>query len=163
MHLDPAQKATLKANITAKQVAGQPLAGVTDEQAIANFYNAASAFFVWRTNVTKAEIYHSTSVDGTTWDWNIFKAQSVPEQGAWAQMFSGESGNFSLLNFRIGIEKIFGLVNAQTTHCKAVGKRVCLRLEALFATGTGTSAVPGLLVVEGAINAQEVANVIGGV
>lgn len=51
----PAQKVILQADILAKQQAGQPLEGITDEAMIAAHYNAASASSGWRTEVpTKA-------------------------------------------------------------------------------------------------------------
>lgn len=51
----------------------------------ANLLNAATASVIWRNNVTRAEIYHSTSdatlAGGTptTWNWTTYKNQSVPE------------------------------------------------------------------------------------
>lgn len=50
------QLTTLKADIIAKQGAGQPLEGVTNEETIANYYNALSATSVWRTNTPAKEI-----------------------------------------------------------------------------------------------------------
>ena len=161
MHLDPAQKATLKANITAKQAAGQPLAGVTDEQVIANHYNAAGTFIVWRTIVLLADIQADAG-----FDWTRVDNLTVGKARIWDGITRTGSFNPSLSNFRAGISAAWTGVAADTAVQNAIlaqCKRASRVLEALFATGTGTTAVPGLLVVEGAINAQEVANVIGGV
>ena len=49
--MTPAQKATIKADILAKQASGQPLFGVTSEPAIAEYYNTASGSMAWRTEV----------------------------------------------------------------------------------------------------------------
>ena len=53
-HLTAAQKLTLKADIIAKQAAGQPLFGITDDQAIAAWYSATAtpAFVVWKSTVS---------------------------------------------------------------------------------------------------------------
>lgn len=106
-------------------------------------------FWVWRSAVTREEIYNETSSSGTDWSWTIYKAQAVPEQNSWTQMFMGDAANFSKPNVRAGISAIFGAANANTTHCLAIGRRKATRVERLFATGTGSTASPGTAVVEG--------------
>ena len=67
----------------------------------ANLLNAATASVIWRNNVTRAEIYPRASDatlaggSATTWNWTTYKQQSVTEQGAWTQMFMGESADFT--------------------------------------------------------------------
>ena len=89
--MTPAQLSTLKADIIAKQ--GTVLAAFfvnplnINWDGVAGFYNTIGAFIVWRTNVTRREIYDNPSVEGTTWSWTFYKNQSVQEQGAWKEMF----------------------------------------------------------------------------
>lgn len=126
---------------------------------LARLYNLASAKIVWRTNVTRAELYHQVSAEGTSWNWTTYKAQSVTEQNAWTQMFMGDEANFSLDNLRAGVDAIFsgaGGPAAQRAHVSAVAKRPATRAEALFTTGTGTLASPGKLVVEGTLTPADV-------
>jgi len=86
--------------------------------------------------VARADIYHRTSATGTTWDWNVYKTQSVTEQGAWREMFMGDLADFSLMNLRAGIGKLFtgsGPQNAQRDHCFAIGRRKASIVEKLLA------------------------------
>lgn len=155
MTLTVEQKATLKTHILANQDTAtlytdgnlDGLAGLLNAQ-------ASPAFWVWRTNVQRREIYHSTGPEGTTFNWTIFKAQSVTEQGAWREMFMGDEADFSLQNLRAGIANIFSgsaQQNAQRDHCLAVGRRLASRIERLLATGTGSTASPGTMTFEGVL------------
>lgn len=49
--MTPAQKATIKADIIAKQASGQPLFGVTAENLIVAYYNGFPGSVAWRTEV----------------------------------------------------------------------------------------------------------------
>lgn len=163
MNLSPANLLTLKQAIAAEtdpDFVALRDAGATG--AMANFYNvdASPAFWVWRTLVTRSEIYHSTSVDGTTWDWTTFKNQGVSEQGAWREMFMGENANFSLDNLRGGVGKIFGVANAQTMHILTIARRLAKRGERLFTTGTGSTAAPGKLGVEGNVTNENIVSAL---
>lgn len=129
---------------------------------------ASPAFYVWRSAISAAEIYDQTSPEATVWDWTSYKSQAVTEQGAWEQMFhSGRSVNMSLLNLRTGVEKIFGVANAQTVHVKAMGKRQATRAEKIFASvagGTGLQVAPAslysgsILIFEGLLDYIDVDN-----
>jgi hypothetical protein len=156
-------KAILKADIIAKSAAGQPLNGL-GEDAIAVYYNAASASIVWRTDVTRAEIYHQTSNEGTTWNWTTYKSQSVTEQNAWTQMFMGDVANFSLPNLRAGVDAIFsgaGASAAQRAHVAAIAKRAARRVEALATNPIGgTMQTPSVLTFEGTVSAQDISDVM---
>lgn len=106
---------------------------------------ATPDFWVWRTDVTRAELYHGTSPDGTTWNWTTYKQQQIPEQNAWTQMFMGDTANFALPNLRAGVAAIFSGVGAQAAqrdHCLSMGRRLASRIEKMFATGAGTSVSP---------------------
>lgn len=160
MALTPAQKLTLKADILATPEA---LAIYTDGNlvALADFYNALAnpAYWVWRTNVTRADLYHSTSVDGTTWNWTTYKNQAVAEQNAWVQMFMGDEADFSRPNLRAGVAAIFSgstQANAQRDHCLTIGRRTANRIEKLFATGLGTSVSPSVMDFQGDLSPSDV-------
>lgn len=125
---------------------------------VADYMNAPAspAFSVWRTSVSRAEIYNETSPDATSWSWLSYKGQAVAEQNAWVQMFMGDAADFSKPNLRAGVASIFGAANAQTAHVLAMGRRLASRFEKILATGTGTAASPGTMVVEGPITAEDV-------
>lgn len=153
--LTPAQKVTLKAHILANQDIA-PLYNDGNLSGLADALNAKAApdFWVWRTNVTRAELYHGTSPDGSTWNWNTYKAQSVTEQGAWVQMFMGDQANFALPNLRAGVAAIFtgsAQQNAQRDHCLSMGRRLASRIEKLLATGTGSAVSPATMTFEGVL------------
>lgn len=135
-----------------------------DDGAVAAWFNgiASPAYWVWRTNVTRKELYHSTSVDGTTWNWTTFKAQSQGEQGAWVQMFMGDQADFSLPNLRSAVANIFGAGNAQTTHILTVARRQATVAEKALATGAGTTAAPSVMGAEGAVTPGDVALILRG-
>lgn len=152
------QLQTLKAAILADATLTGAVA-VGDWPAVAIRLNevASPAFIVWRTNVTRGEIYHQTSAEGTTWSWTTYKAQSQAEQGAWTQMFMGDQANFALPNLRAGIGAIFGAANAQTIHALAIAKRSAKYGEKALASGTGTLASPATMGFEGDIQPADVA------
>ncbi len=175
--LSAAQLTILKNAIAANQgtiPAGQPWSGTyagvavkdvingpnqDQATAVAGWYNqvATPAFVVWRTNVSRSEIYNKTSDEATTWDWSKYKAQSVTEQNAWTQMFMGDLADFSQANLRAGISNIFTSASAvNATHAFAVGKRSATFLEKQLAAGTGSLASPAVMGFEGSINWPEV-------
>ena len=143
---------------------------------IANWYNQNNNpdYYVWKSTLTRSEVYHQTSPDGTTWNWQTYTNQSVPEQGAWTQMFMGDAGPIGNVNFRAGVLAIFSGAGAPTTqrnHVFSAGRRLCTRAEKLFAvavvnppantgnnTGNprGSATNPDNLTFEGKITANEV-------
>jgi len=168
MILTPQQLSALKADILADGALASIPLGSDGDQTIADAYNLTVApdFWVWRTDVTRAQIYHSTSPDATTWNWTTYKQQSVTEQGAWVQMFMGDIADFSLPNLRAGVAAIFtGSVpqNAQRDHILSMGRRKARRIEKLFAVASvGGSGNPGIatnpatMVVQGLLDGPTV-------
>jgi hypothetical protein len=162
MHLTTAQRATLLANVIANSDTAQARTDGNLEL-LAALYNtvASPAFWVWRTAVTKSELVQSVSVDATTFTWvgNGFITRSVGEQTAWRELFNGENSvNPSLANVRQAFADIFsgiGNAAANRTHLLAVGRRLSSRFERVFATGTGSIATPGMMVLEGQIDYTE--------
>lgn len=169
--LTPAQLQTLKTDIAANtatvqfggeavQIRNLPLNDDANFE-IAAWYNGVAApdFWVWRTNVSREEIYNSTSPDSTTWNWTTYKNQAVAEQNAWVQMFMGDRANFSQPNLRAGIAAIFtgsAQANAQRDHCLAMGRRKSTRAEKLLATGTGSGGTPATTGFEGNLSFGQV-------
>lgn len=126
---------------------------------IAAAYNliATPDFWVWRTFLPDREIYEATTPapDNTTWSWTIYIGRSQAEREAWRQMVNMAGGlNPSLANTRAGIVDIFSGAGGapQRTHLLALGRRKAKRGEKLYAgIGTGTTADPATLAVEGNI------------
>ncbi len=149
MNLSPEQKNALKAHILATQDTAAlftdgNLSGVTDLLNLA----AAPAFIVWRTEVGDAEIMQNG------FDWTRVDNLSVGKARVWEWLFRFGSINAGKANVRAGIDQVWqgtaadlAVRAAVYAHCK----RAATRLEKLFATGTGTTNDPGVLVVEGAI------------
>ena len=162
--LTSAQKITLKAAIAAETdstFAALRTAG--NEQGMADWYNslASPAFYCWRTNVSRVEIYNTTSGEGTTWSWTFYKNQAAVEQNAWVQMFMGDQADFSQANLRAGIAVIFTSASAaNATHALAIGKRQAQRGEKVFASGTGTLATPATFGWQGTISAQDISDAL---
>jgi hypothetical protein len=130
--------------------------------AIAEIFNLAASpdFWVWRTKISESEITQLPGPDATNWSWNTYKTQSVTEQNTWVRMFNSTyTINPSLANVRAGIADIFqgsAAQNTQRTHVLACCRRKATRAERLFATGTGSTADPGTMVLEGKLLWQDV-------
>lgn len=168
MPLSPAQKTTLRLDIIAKQAIGQPLFGVTDEQPIANYYNATTSTVVERTSLSRHEVLTATSPEATTFTWTAgaYITRSQGERDAFREIFNSTgSVNPSMASIKAAFADIFSGAGGATnrTHITAMSKRVCSRLEALFAVGAGTLASPSTLFFEGTVTPQNIADVVNGV
>lgn len=157
--LSPSQVQALKTACVADVAICKPLHDAADDAGLAAYFNASSVtHIVWRTDVTRAQIYHTTSGEGTTWNWTTYKNQSIAEQNAWVQMFMGDQADFSLPNLRAGVDAIFsgaGGPATQRAHVAAIAKRVATRAEKALATGTGTLAVPATMTFQGQVTTAE--------
>jgi len=131
---------------------------------VADWYNAPAQpdFIVTRSSVSRHEILTETSQEGTVFNWAgggyITRAQG--ERDAFREMFNS-TGTIDprKLNIQAAIQDIFsGTGNAalNRAHIIAMSKRKALRIERLFATGTGTLASPGALVFEGKLHYSDV-------
>lgn len=164
--MTPAQLTTLRAAIFASinpaVVAARQIA---DDTALAALYNLPSTYVAWRTDVTRAQVYHGTSDEGTTWDWTKYISQSLSEQNAWVQIFMGDQANFALDNLRAGVDKIFSGAGsaAQRAHIAAIAKRKATEAEKVFATtggGVGTTQLPGKMTWEGTVSPQNMSDAL---
>ena len=158
--MTPEQLQTLKIAVLADQAL---VAIGRNDTELARVLNLPSAFYGYRTDLTRAQIYRNASPEGTEWDWNVFRQQSPSEQGAWKEMFMGEDGSntadFSRPNVRAGVDKIFqgtGAVAAQRTHVANMAKRIATVAEKMLATGNGTAQAPGTFGFEGTISINDI-------
>ena len=146
--LTEAQRTTLKANILANQDTADKYA-IGDLSSLANLYNAAAspAFVVWKTDLQPAEYREAivwTEVDALTtgskyriWEW-LTMGMTAPIDA-------------SRVNVRQGIADCWASNTTTRINLLAAAKRNASRIEKLFATGTGSTASPATMVVEGPI------------
>lgn len=160
MQLSTAQKAALKADILANPALTQEVIDRRDDL-IAAHYSAASspAFIVWRFNVTRDEC----TVDG--FDWTQVDNLTVGQARIWDLLFDTASRaiNFGEPGKRAAISECWKGTAAKVavaTFVLGKGKRTANRVEKLFATGTGSDAAPGTLVVEGKLTQPEISELL---
>lgn len=149
------QKTTLKNYIEADQVlSAYPMNGDGDFE-IARLINLAAtpAFVVWKTSVPVDEIMRNGL------DWTRVDNLSIGKSRIWDWMTRLGDLNPSKLNIRAGIEATWVGSAADLavravvyTHCK----RNATVFEKLFATGTGSDAVPATMVLESPVSYQDV-------
>jgi hypothetical protein len=169
--LTTAQLQALKTDITVTKASvvydGQTLLqwwNAGDDQKLADFYNQAAspAFWVWKTRVSKDELTNGVGPEGTTFTWvgNGFITRSAGEQAAWRELFSVDGTvDPSQANVRQAFADIFsgtGNAAANRTHLLAMSRRLSTYGEALYATGTGSTAAPATLTFRGQITGTDV-------
>ena len=150
MPLTPEQKQTLKTNIQSTPAANAlyvdgNLAG------LAAYYNAESnpAHIVWKTNVPLNDVgrtFNAAELAGLT-QLNTSRLQNL---AAWL----ATGVNPSVTAVRQFFDDIFSGAGGTNTRpaLLALWKRTATRLEQVFATGTGSTANPATLVVEGSLS-----------
>lgn len=150
MYLTTEQQVTLKAAILADGTLNQIYTD-GDLGALASALNADSSTIVWRSSVTQDEIMQNG------FDWVRVDNLSVGKARIWEWLFDNQTRTFnpSKVNVRAGIDETWkgtaadlAVRDAVYVHCK----RNASVLESLFVTGTGTTASPALLGVEGDIS-----------
>jgi len=148
--LTAAQRTALKAAILATPEVAQMF---TDGNlsGVADYYNAQAVpdFTVWKTQVTRTEIMQNG------FDWARVDNLSIGKARVWEWMFQEGDANPSKANVRAGIEAVWvgtaadlAVRAAVYVHCK----RLATRIEKLFATGTGSDAVPATMAIEGPLS-----------
>ena len=150
MYLSPEQQTTLKAAILADSALNQIYTD-GDLGALASALNADSSTIVWRTSVTKDEIMQNG------FDWVEVDNLTVGKARIWEWLFDNQTSSINPAkdNVRAGIAECWkgtaaklAVQAAVLAHCK----RNASVLESLFVTGTGTTASPALLGVEGDVS-----------
>jgi hypothetical protein len=158
--MTPEQTATLKAALLADPALAQYIVDYRDDL-IRDYYNApaAPAYIVWRSSVTRQKILQNG------FDWTRLDNLSVGKARVWNDIFVDGYINPSKPNVRTGIESVWVGTQADLNvraavyvHCKRNANRV----EKLFATGTGSDAVPGLMAFEGEITTSDVSAMLSG-
>jgi hypothetical protein len=151
--MTPAQLATLKAAILADPVLdAYPLTADGSYDMCAQVLNkeAIPTFVVWQDKLTP-ELFDlglmngATQIDGLT-------------QGKRDELFmiGARTRDCNLTAVRAAIDDATGSANTLKNALVAVTKRNALRVEQIFATGTGTTNSPATLVVYGQINYNDV-------
>ena len=159
MQLTPAQSTTLKNAIAAETDAGFVAARTAgNENAMAAFYNAAASptFIVWKPRVTVTET--GVVFNGTEWagmsSLNHTRLQTMAQ---YLPIY-----NPALPDIRAMFNDIWSGAGGTLTRpaMLALWKRSALRIEKLFATGTGTDALPGVVVFEGEATPQQIRHIV---
>ena len=158
--LTPAQLTTLAAHIRASTdpAVVSALANGADNE-LARLYNldAVPAFVVWRSNVGITET--GKQFVGTEWagmtSANHTRLQTV------AQWLAG-GYNAALADIRAMFDDIWSGAGGVLTRARllTMWKRNTRLVERVFATGTGSIAVPGVLVFEGEVSGDDIASAL---
>lgn len=128
---------------------------------IADYYNqpAVPTFNVWRTFVTKEEVY------GNGFNWVAIDDVAEVKWRVWAELFDNEARAFapSKANVRAAVVEVWkgnAAKLAVQTYILNKCKRMANRVERLFATGAGTDAAPGDLVFEGTLSTNDISAIL---
>lgn len=166
--MTPAQIATLKAALVADtNLATQKAAH--DTQGIADYLNADSTFVVWRSStaaddisdaITWASLTPTDAPDATVPFTNRILVCQTKQMALQQQLLGKTTVNTGKANIRAAFQDALLAVPSGAGGAtvdagwlgagkvKAAISRAASRLEKIFATGTGTAASPGTLVVE---------------
>lgn len=153
--LTNAQLLVLKAHIAADPTLTAFPNNGDGNMEVAKAMNLASSpdVIVWKTNVTDREIMQNG------FNWTRVDNLSVGKARIWDWMFRFGFIDASKSNIRAGIDAVWVGTQADLdvraavyVHCK----RQATRAEALYETGTGTTADPATLVVSGDLTPTEI-------
>lgn len=151
--LTTSQLVTLKADILADPVLNAQPQNADGAFAIAAAYNlvASPVYVVWRTDLPIKDVKKAVV-------WTEYIGRSAGERGAFELMISNGILDASDANVRQGITDCFSGPSGAGTRANltAVAKRSATRAEKLFATGTGSDAVPATMSFEGRLSYQDV-------
>lgn len=160
--LTQSQMQTLKADIEADQSFASLPHNSDGAFAIAVAYQGQVTpdFFVWRTSITKDEVY------ANGFNWVEIDNVTEPKWRVWMALFdnSANSMNPSKTNVRAGINEVWkGTAAKLAVGAYVLGKcvRKANRLEKLLATGDGTEASPATMTHEGTVHYSEIQTVMG--
>ena len=153
--LTPAQLLTIKADITANaDLNAQPLT-LDGAFAIAAMYNTAAspAWIVWKRNVPINDVgkaFNGAELAGMT-TGNQTRLQTLA-------LYLADGVNPTLADNRAFFDDVFSGAGGTNTRANllVLWKRPALRIEKLFSTGTGTTASPATLTVEGSVSLEDI-------
>jgi hypothetical protein len=130
---------------------------IRNDVLLAELYNAATTFVVWRSTLTPEEARDAIAGgDGLGQLDNL----TVGKRDAllWALSGVTEPANAAQ---RAAIEGLCGTQNVLKAAILAAQKRVATKAEQVFATGTGTSQSPGALGWEGTLSYTDIGLALG--
>lgn len=148
--MTPAQLTTLKNAIVADSAFNGLVNNTDGASVVAAAFNAIAVpdFIVWRTDIKSSEIV--AAVVGTE-----FAALTAIKQTALMFVISPGVVDASSPNVQNDFSAIFS-AGPTLTALAALAKRQATRFEKLFATGTGSTASPGTMVLQGAVSIDDV-------
>ena len=148
--LTPTQVTTLRSLAQADPVASGYMVNGNDTQ-LAEWFNTPGSFIVWKTSVSVDEIMRNGM------DWARVDNLTTGKARIWDWLSRLGAFDASKANIRAGIDAAWVGTAADLavratvyTHCK----RPATRAEGSLATGTGTTANPGVMVYEGLLSAN---------
>lgn len=120
-----------------------------DDTALAAWFNAATAYVVWRTSAKRDEL------QGDGFDWTQVDNLTTGQARIWDWIFdSTNSLNPSSLGVRNGISECWKGTAAKVavaTYVLGLCKRTANRAESALASGSGTTASPSTLTATGTL------------
>ncbi len=154
MALDPSRYAALKAAMLAET--DPAFVSARDSGAvglIADFYNAAAtpAFIVWKSLVSLKDV--GDKFNGS--EFSGLSTANVSRLSAFAD-YSQEGINPALADRRQFFDDVFSVGGITKAALLVLWKRDARRIEKLYATGTGSSASPAILVFEGTVDGNDI-------
>ncbi len=167
MALTPAQLQTLKTDIAANvNPTGQPgsIYAATAVNAVPNNSDGNDAIAFWYNQPTSpAKIVYRNNIPVQTVGKSMLSADvanvTAANQSRLQTLEQYSGGLFTgSADTEAGFADVFSAAGASGTRAllHAVWRRTALRIEAVFATGTGTDVAPATLVAEGQTSASEV-------
>jgi len=156
MSLTNAQYTTLanhiRANIEPEVVAALAIRNDTE---LAKLYNLDTDFYVWKTSITPDE-YRGAMV------WTEVDTLNAGNARIWEWVTNYFTGNLdaSDANVRQGIADAFGAGTTTRANLLELGKKLASLYEEVFATGTGTEATPGTMVLEGPVTLTQISKAL---
>jgi hypothetical protein len=132
-----------------------------DWGAVVAHYNATASptFTVWKSSVPLSQIgvsFVASELAGLS-QVNLTRLQTIAT-------YQAIGTNPSIASNRAFYDDVFSGAGGVNTRAAllALWKRLANRVERVFATGTGSDASPGILVVEGTLTQQNASDVMGG-
>lgn len=158
MSLTPAQQTTLVAHIRANtDPAVIDALDIRNDVLLAELYNAASTFVVWRSSLSPEQARAAiTGGDGLAQLDNL----TAGKRDSLFWTFDGETFPANAEQ-RAAIVNLCGTQNTLKAAILAAQKRAATKAEQVFATGTGSDASPGTLGWEGTLSYTDVGVALG--
>lgn len=159
--LTPAQLTTLRTNIL-NSVDPEVIAArdIRNDNELARLYNLPSAFIVFKTSVQTMDI-------GKTINYVAYEAMTAGNISKLEGFIRLNPSSFlpTRSDIRAFFQNVFsGALGGEGQNTRdameALYRRAALRIEQLFATGTGTTLSPGTLVYEGGVTVTEISTAL---